>query len=281
MTMGSYLKTPRARRFAFACLITALAAAPLSAQDEFFEDPRLLVEEAAGFPRLFSTGEYLVNVFQRYVPNESGVGGDIYLSVSASADGREWLELGNVAGPVRYSRSLRPRVYSMRQGVDGALTVALIEDSNTIRFFQAAPGSRDLVDVASIPTETATVNPLLYPRSDGGYILFVTQSVGGVQTIRYTISADGTEWTELSDLEEDVTLGTNFNPVHASYNDREYVFFQTLNLDLSPNYQIYAKISEDGGETWSEARLVTDIVNPVDTDDYLEYNNQEIGRAHV
>ncbi len=264
----------RTRLAALVWLATVAGVVSLSAQDEFFEDPRLLVEEAAGFPQLVSTGGYLVNVFQRYVPNDSGVGGDIFLSVLASSEGREWVDLGHLAGPVRYSRSLRPRVYSMRQGADGAITVALIEDSNSIRFFRAAPGERDLQDVASIATETATVNPLLYAREDGGYILFVTQSVDGVQTIRYTTSENGTDWTALFNLEEDVTLGTSFNPVHSSYNGREYVFFQTLNLDLSPNYQIYAKVSDDGGTTWSEARLVTDFFDLTDTDDYLEYNNQ-------
>lgn len=244
------------------------------AQDLFFEDPRLVVPDNAGFPQVVSTGGYLVIVYQEYVPAEGGVGGQIYLSALRSTNGRDWQSLERFAGPVPYSRSLRPQVFSLRRAGDGALLVALVDGADTVRILRTPDAGSTVEEVAAVPTDATTVTPLLFRRSDGGLLLFVTQSIGGVQVIRYSRSDTGTAWSPLSALEDDVTIGTNFNPRHAGYQGREYVYFQTLNVTVSQNFQIYVKVSEDAGRTWSPPRLVTDVVNLQETDDYLDYSNQ-------
>ena len=56
----------------------------------------------------------------------------------------------------------------------------------------------------------------------------------------------------------------NFLPSHVSSGSSEYVVFQSYvgSADAAPSFQLFFKISYDGGRTWTPSRLFTSFRDP-------------------
>ncbi len=233
----------------------------LAQYDIFFESPTRLVSENAHFPDARSNGNLAVVTYQEVV-RTGPEAGQIYISLITSTDGRNWVFRRRVVGPIAFERESAPIVFSSQLTADDRIVLAvsvsatdtrlLVSDNRGIRFRQ----------VATLSNETTSVAPRLSRRSDGGMLLFVSQSVGGIQSILYSVSDDLENWTDFERLEENPDLGLNFLPFHTSHEGNEYVVFQSFDPTAAiggaaATYQLYLKSSEDGGNSWSPARRVT------------------------
>ncbi|MFW5728567.1 MAG: hypothetical protein ACOCYG_02800, partial [Spirochaetota bacterium] len=246
----------------------------LEDRDLYFESPRELVPETARFPDAHSADDFIVVVYQE-VLREGPESGEIYISLQTSSTGREWSQKRRVIGPIPLRTETTPLVFASAVGPEGDIFVVVGESANTTRVYRSDDRGQSFDEVASLATEATSVSPRLFVASDGGILLFVNQNIGLTQSILSSYSDDGDEWTPFEPLvadEEDLPF--NFLPDHTTFDGRDYVVFQSFNPNESTNYQLYSKVSTDGGRSWSEATLITDFTSDREEDDYLVYDNQ-------
>ena len=240
----------------------------------YFEPPRELVPATARFPDAHTADDFIVVVYQEIV-REGPESGDIYISLQTSSTGREWSQKRRVIGPIPLRTETAPLVFASTVGPGGDIFVVVGESATTTRVYRSDDRGESFQEVAALATEVTSVSPRLFVASDGGILLFVNQNIGLTQTILSSYSDDGDEWTSFDPLvAEEEDLPFNFLPDHAAYNGRDYVVFQSFNPNESTNYQLYSKVSLDGGRTWSEGTLITDFTSDPEAADYLVYDNQ-------
>ncbi len=246
-------------------------------QGLFFEQPRFLEPESAYFPRAVSDGRTMAVVYQEVerLQNNEGV---VHISVAVSDDGRSWDRNRRVLGPIRFRREAPPDVFSAVMTARGDIFIVLAESPSQTRVLRSTNRGRSFSTVATLATEVTSVSPRLSLREDGGLLLFVNQNIGATQTVLYSYSDSGAQWSDFQTLEDDEEIGFSFLPTHASANGREYVVFQSINPLRAVTYQLHSKYSDDGGRSWSPARQVTDSVAPWEGGDALSYDNQ---RPHL
>jgi len=187
---------------------------------------------------------------------------NIHLAVQEGAG--QWVQRGIVAGPYPYS-GVEPSVISMvvdnrgriiiTAAAGGSQTEILISENRGISF------TRQTLNMGS----ESSVAPRIFVRADGGYLLFITRGLTESLSIYYSRSSNGTTWTPFELFVPENYMALNFLPTHASAGNRDIVFFQSIviGLDLALNFQLYYKISEDGGITWTESRQFTTFSDPV------------------
>jgi serine phosphatase RsbU (regulator of sigma subunit)/predicted PurR-regulated permease PerM len=264
------------------CVVSALWAAPvLSAQELsteasglFFENPRFLVDESAYFPLALTGDDNLYVIYQEVTAHGQGAGGEIHISVAVSELGRNWSYRRRVVGPIEYDRESPPVVFTAEIAENGDIYLALVESATRTRILVSSNEGRSFRETATLETEVTSVAPKLSVSSDGQLLLFVNQNVGATQSILYSYSPEGRQWTEFDELVGDPDIGFNFLPDHATLNNRDYVVFQSVNPNRAPTYQLYLKTSDDGGRSWSDARIVSDFPPEDAGASYLDYDNQ-------
>ncbi|MFP4430769.1 MAG: SpoIIE family protein phosphatase [Spirochaetaceae bacterium] len=250
----------------------------LAQYDVFFEAPTRFVSENAHFPDARSNGDLAVVTYQEVVrtgPEE----GRIYISLITSTDGRNWVFRRRVVGPIPFERESAPIVFSSQLTADNRILLAVSASATDTRVLVSDNRGISFREVATLSNETTAVAPRLSRRSDGGMLLFVSQSVGGVQSILYSVSEDLEEWSDFERLEENPDLGLNFLPFHTSHQGNEYVVFQSFDPTAAigggaATYQLYLKSSDDGGTTWSPARRVTTFTLSGEDEPADSYDNQ-------
>jgi serine phosphatase RsbU (regulator of sigma subunit) len=248
----------------------------LSLEDRgiFFESPRALVGERAWFPEARAGGDFLSVIYEEIYPADEGSGGELYISLLTSENGRSWGQNERIVGPIQYESDNPPVIFSSRVTNQGEIYVAVQSEATVTQVLRSTDGGDSFEEVARLETQVASVAPRLSLRDDGGLLLFVSQNVEGLQRILYARSEEGSSWTGFEPLAEEIQIGLHFLPTHASYQGREYVVFQSLNPEQASTYQLYVKISQDGGRTWSDARLLTEFATQTASDNYLDYDNQ-------
>ncbi|MFP4373408.1 MAG: SpoIIE family protein phosphatase [Spirochaetaceae bacterium] len=270
-------------------LVAVLWAAPVVTAQElsmeagglFFENPRFLVDESAYFPLALSSGENLYVIYQEVEQEDEESGGEIHISVAVSERGRDWEYRRRVVGPIEYDRESPPVMFTGEVTRNGDIYLAIVESATETRVLVSSDEGRSFRETATLETDVTSVAPRLFVSSDGGLLLFVNQNVGATQSILYSYSADGRQWSEFDEIVEDPDIGFNYLPDHATLNGRDYVVFQSVNPSEAPTYQLYLKTSDDGGRTWSDSRIISDF-EPEDAGaSYLDYDNQRPFAAAV
>ncbi|TVQ40233.1 MAG: HAMP domain-containing protein [Spirochaetaceae bacterium] len=245
----------------------------LANQGLFFEEPRFLVGDSAHFPRAVSNGLMMAVVYQE-IERRAANEGDMYLSVAVSDHGRSWQLNRRVLGPIRFRRESPPHIFSAVMTLSGDLYVVLAESPSETRVVRSVDNGQSFQTVGVLATEVTSVSPRLSLREDGGLLLFVNQSIGATQTVLYSYSDNGSDWSSLRPLEDDPSLGFSFLPTHVSHDGREYVVFQSIDPLRRPTYELHSKYSQDGGRSWNDARPITDFVAPWEAGQAPSYDNQ-------
>ncbi len=250
----------------------------LDQYDVFFESPQRLVSGNAQFPEARTNGRVAIMTYQEVIRTgpESGV---IYVSLEATRDGRTWTSRRRVAGPIDFERESPPIVFSSQLTDDGRIVLAVGESATEMRILVSDNLGITFDTVAVLSNETTAVAPRLSSRTDGGMLLFVSQSVQGIQSILYSVSDDLETWSDFELLEEDPDLGLNFLPFHTTHDGNEYVVFQSFNPTSvlgggAATYQLFLKGSQDGGESWSPARRITTFTLFEEEEPADSYDNQ-------
>ncbi len=239
----------------------------------YFEDPRALAVGEARFPQLLSMSGELILVHQES-ENVSDEGGQIYITVQRSPDGREWERRPRRIGPVPFAGTSVPYVFSAARGADNSLYVAVTRSADETVIYRSTDRGESFDVVHRVTTAQTNVAPRLFRTSDDSMLLFVNTNLNGRQQPIYTHSADGATWSDPQPLEPDPQVGLVFLPTVASLNGRDYVAYQGINITDRSTYQLYLRISDDGGRTWSDGRRVTTFVDPTQSDNADLYDNQ-------
>ncbi len=253
------------------CNSVALSAQPT----EYFEAPRPIATGRMRFPRLLTTGDRLITVFQEMVPDEQQEErGSLYVSLEWTPDGRSWNSLPRRIGPVPYAGGSPPFVYSTVVGPDDNIYIAVTESADRTVIYRSSDLGETFRAVHELRTTRTNVAPTLSVASGGNILLFVNQNLDGRQQVVYLLSEDGESWTTSRPLETDSTIGLTFLPVHAVLNGRDFVVYQGINITDRTTYQLYIKTSDDGGDTWSTAERITNFVDPGLSDNPDLFDNQ-------
>jgi serine phosphatase RsbU (regulator of sigma subunit) len=248
----------------FLLLLCFLVSGTLRAQTDFYwEAPEVFSPAQGSFPASAFNGEVSVVAWQESeagpVSGPDGLGdGRISVSAAVKSSGGEWRIHRSLGGPYVYSGA-EPAVLSVSVDPRGRIFIAVAASAaqteilvsedrgGTFRAYRVDSGSE------------SSVAPRLFPRADGGYVLFVTRGRDQSLSIYYALSEDGYAWSDFRPFVSDSALQLNFLPAHAALNGTDYVIFQSFvgSVDAAPAFQLYLSSSSDGGRAWSSPRLVT------------------------
>jgi methyl-accepting chemotaxis protein len=230
-------------------------ASPLHAQDLYWEDPEFLPAPGGRFPQAKAGGDLMVLVWQEVVPLSEGRG-RTYLSLKSSKDGVSWHSAERFAGPYDFVGNATS-IFSLTVDRKGVILLSVLAAENTIELLRSEDGGRNFSKSLTKTTLNTTLAPRLFAKDDGGYLLFVTQERNDILSLFYTVSADGSSWADLKPLVTEPDLTLSFLPHHTSFGGREYVVFQALRTGEGGAYQLFLRISDDGGESWGPLRWIT------------------------
>jgi len=252
-------------------LLVGIPFAVGAVDDLYFEEPRFIQAEGASYPEAHSVGERMVVLYQEVERTERRRG-QIVLSAAVSEDGRSFEVTQDIAGPVSFSGTV-PHVFSSTTRGDELWLVVGI-DERTHVIYRSEDGGESFDEVTELSTVATAVAPTLSVSADGSLLLFINQDLEARQEIYVARSEDGAEWTDFERIvgEGDVTL--SFAPAHAAEEDRDYLLFQGMDRGIGQGYQLYASVSLDGGNAWSEGRRITDFSDPRQPRDPASYDNQ-------
>ncbi len=233
--------------------------AMLSAQDFYWEAEQVLVSNGADFSRKAAGGGLIASIWQESVTTTED-GGEFYLSAVTSQNGTAWNTLRRFSGPYKYSGK-ESYFFSFVVDENGVITLAVSNNDNSVSIMKSENAGTDFKEIYRSPAFLLRTSPRLSQREDGGLILFVTQESArtefGSLGIYYSVSDNGTNWTEYKALAPEPSLNGNFLPSHTSYRGREYVAFQAFNVGAASTFQLYLKYSTDGGLSWSAPQYLS------------------------
>lgn len=280
----------RERRIPVLLLGLLMLLVPLSAQQGeriFWENPLFLDLDDPRFPQGAGSSRGIVVMAHEY-ENLAGERQEAYVSLATSRDGLNWQNRPRILGPFYFTGSESP-IASLLVRSDGTLYIAVAEGESTIGIYRSRNMGYSLTKISEIMTpQAATVAPRLYANSAGELVLFASRDIGSgfadasYLGIFYSVSADGSEWSEFRELVPEGTLRETYLPTLSSRSGEDLVVFQTFRAGGSggnppSTYQLYLSRSGDGGRTWGAPELITDFNEPAGLGDDLSweyYDNQ-------
>ena len=264
-------------------LFLSLAAFRLSAADFYWEEADVFVSGTGSFPVSAYSDDFSVIAWQEVTPNSdqrTAASGFINIFLAVKVPGAEWEHKGMAAGPYAYSGT-QPSIISLVIDNRGRIMIAAAAGSQTDILISNDRGNsftRQSINMG----EANSVAPRIFVRADGGYLLFVTRSHFQSLSIYYSRSNDGINWSPFTFFTPENSMALNFLPAHAGAGRRDIVFYQSLSMGIESTaaFQLYFKTSEDGGNTWTEARRFTTFYDPV-TQTQSSPNNFDNQRPHM
>ncbi len=267
----------RHRLSLYASALAFLLALPAWGQDLFWERPDVLENRNVRFSSSSTGGGRLVLAWEEVAPGAEASSGSLYLSIGATRDGTNWTWHRRFFGPVPYSGTepgSEPLIYSMVTDATGRIIVAVVSSENEITVLSSTDDQLSFTPIAKLPAQRSTVAPNLFLTNAGRLVLFVTQAqVGSGRTpgsqppassreltLSWSTSADGRSWTALAPFiaPGEPGEGIQLQPDHATFQGKDVVVFQAQRVGDDP-YQVFLKMSSDGGVTWDRARAVTQL----------------------
>jgi len=271
-------------------LFSCIAVSHLFAQDFFWEEAIPFTPRAGKFPVSAFSKEFSAAAWQEVSPNRNAnvtATGyiSIYLAVkeSNSSEGNagEWEQRGVAAGPYPYSGT-EPSIINLVIDHKDRIIIAASAGGTETEILISEDRGRSFSRTSVSMGAENSVAPRIFVRADGGYLLFVSRGSAQAMSIFYSRSSDGITWSSFEAFTPENALSLNFLPTHASVGRRDIVFFQSLviGIDTSSTFQLFYKISDDGGRSWSQARRFTTFNDPV-IQTNSNPNNFDNQRAHL
>ena len=236
----------------------------VSAQTGFFwEEPEVFSAGQGNFPVTAYNGDFGILVWQesvQRVPAGEAGDGSINVALAVKRPGEPWVKRGIIGGPYIYS------------GAEPSILSAVVDRDNRILIAAAASTSEAEILVSDDFGENfnryrvhsgseSSLTPRISVCSDGNYLLFVTRGSENSISTFYARSVNGRDWSAFAPLVTERGMELNFLPSHVSFQGREYVIFQSFirSAETVPTFQLFLKISNDGGRTWGPSRRFTDF----------------------
>ncbi|HEQ70858.1 MAG TPA: exo-alpha-sialidase, partial [Spirochaetia bacterium] len=228
----------------------------LSAQEVYWERPEMLIPSGVQFIRAASNGTLGTVVWQDHVA-QGPEGGEVYLSLLSSVDGIAWERSLRVIGPYAYQGKQVP-LFSVRVDRNGRILIAVVTGETTVTVLSSADRGRSFREISRITTRETLVVPSLFETSRNEFLLLISFLKEEELGIYVTRSENGTQWESPVPL---VTEGEGLSqqslPYHVAHHGRDYIVFQAKRSNT--DFQLFLKISYDGGASWSRATNLTDF----------------------
>ncbi len=209
-----------------------------------------------------------VVIWHEFVP-ESQDEGTVYLSLLATADGRNWSSHPHFLTPLHYKGKQTP-LFSVLVNRHGAIIIAVATAEKEVTIYRSTDIGKTFEKLALIKARDTIVVPKIFITSRGDYLLFVTSELAEKLGIYYTVSDSGRSWPELKALvEKSEGLGLHSVSYHTSYNGRDYVIFQSRLEGKADDFQLYLKESGNGGFSWGRAKRLTDFPETMNGEEVL------------
>jgi serine phosphatase RsbU (regulator of sigma subunit) len=245
----------------FYCVVILFFMVPLLvfSQSINWESPRILVKSGARFVSAVSGGGLIALVWEEFVYAEGGgSGGEIYLSLWTTTDTSVWKKNERFAGPF-YFTDKETQIYSLVVDANRDIYLAVISGERRTKLYHSEDGGLNFVSTEIIAGQ-ATVSPRLFLREVGEFFLFITHETKDKLSLYYllldrSIFFQQSQYKEYKPFLTEEQLGFNFLPHHCYMRGRDYIVFQAS--DRGTAYQIFIKISDDRGITWTNAKQLT------------------------
>ncbi|HDQ14471.1 MAG TPA: HAMP domain-containing protein [Sediminispirochaeta sp.] len=241
----------------------------LSAQELYWEDPRIVIPDGARFPQTAYKDELSLVLWHEY-EYQGGEATRTSVSLMWSRGDQEWSIHRGIIGPYQFSGSEVPYA-SISISDEGEIFIAAAASGQRIEIFSYETGDDEARRIGSLGaegTEGISLAPRLSHTADGGMIVFATHTLGveseqeailtGSLGVNYAVSRNGRSWTPLRPLLSQSDIAWVYLPSHSTYQGRDYVVFQGSPRD-SRYYQLFLVSSDDGGRSWGAARRITDF----------------------
>lgn len=273
--MVRFAPVPRLARVLLLLLLALLSwVRPLTvaAQVQLWDDPRPLSTSGGRFVQAASSAGMAVIVWQEFVPSPGGIGGRLYLSLTATRDFRTYVRSDRFFGPIPYSEKEVP-VFSLAVTSKGIIYCAVLTGPSSVAVLASRDGGKSFRAAKEQTTPATTVAPTISVTSSDALLLFVTQTLeSGAEvdeaaadsetavirtqpiTLALSRSENGQSWSPFVPFVSEAHVGTNLKPSHTSWGGREYVVFQALDNTFEQGfYHLFLKTSDDGGKSWGDA----------------------------
>jgi serine phosphatase RsbU (regulator of sigma subunit) len=243
----------------------------LNAQGINWNAPRPFSSGNGSFPVAAYNGGVSVVAWQ-----EAASAGSITVHAAVKQGRGEWITRENIA---KYSYS----------GSEPAILSAAVDTKGRILIAAAASGSTTDILISSdlgasfskSPLETEnSVAPRIFTRADGGYLLFVSRGRSRESlTLYYSRSDNGVAWSSFQPFVTEQSRNIIALPSHVSFNNREYIIYQSQLSGADLTFQLYIRYSTDKGRNWSAPVLITNFKDSsIENSQPEQFDNQ---RSHL
>jgi hypothetical protein len=245
-------------RLSFLIFFSFIAVFAVCAQELYWEQAEAFTSRQGKFPVSAYSNDFSVVAWQEVTPNRDTSGGFISIYTAVKEAGKDWAQRGVAGGPYVFLGT-EPSILSMVIDNKGRILIAAASGGAQAEILISENRGQSFSKQAVNLGGENSVAPRLYVRADGGYLLFVTRGQAQSISIYYSRSDNGVNWTPFDFFTPRNALSLNFLPAHASINNKDIVFYQSLAIgaESSSTYQLYYNTSEDGGRTWTDARRFT------------------------
>ncbi|MCL2472194.1 MAG: glycoside hydrolase, partial [Treponema sp.] len=260
-----YRKSPKFFALSFIFLSLALSASPvLYAQTSlFWEQPEAFSSGQGYFPVTAYNNDFGIVVWQeptqKPVSSPAGTAdGSINIVLAVKRAGESWEKRGIIGGPYFYSGSI-PSIISAVIDSKGQILIAAAASASQAEILVSADQGVTFERYRLDTGTESSLAPKIAICSDGSYLLFITRGSETSLSIYYARSPDGRTWSSFQPFVTDPGMQLTFLPSQVSFNGQEYVVFQSFtgSTETTPSFQLFIKISADGGLSWSPAQRLT------------------------
>ncbi|MDR0408829.1 MAG: SpoIIE family protein phosphatase [Spirochaetaceae bacterium] len=258
----------------------------------YWDNPEQFSSGAGSFPQTASGPGIAVVGWQETEGTEAS--GQIYISIAVNSEaaGEDWVIYDRIAGPYHYALG-EPSIFTLSIDKNGRIFVCIAASTSQTMILISDNGGADFEEYtlnqnsgagnagANMSEEAGeALAPRIFHMVDDSVVIFALRSLGRNLSIYYSRSEDGYTWTSFEPFVTENALQLNFLPSHAAIDGVDYIVFQALISGTlnRPSYQLYIKISGDGGKTWSTSRRITtfgDAEPETDTGANPDYFNNE------
>ena len=274
-------------------------AADLSAQNLYWEDPRILVPDNGRFPEVSQNGDTTVVLWHEFIYSDQKPLSSSVSFMTRKGDGG-WNIRRAVIGPFPFTGDEVPFA-SVAVDDRGRILIAVSSSGQRTDVYSMSSAGEEVRRIATIGEGRGgnlSVSPRLFYTSRGEFVLCATQplsldgQISGATTgslgINYAVSSDGTVWSGFQPLVPNQDISYVYLPSHTVFSNRDYIVFQA-SPPRSRYYQLYIVESSDGGRSWSNPVRITDMTtageeqsgNPDDYDNQRPFLTSSYDGLHL
>lgn len=225
------------------------------ARDYYWEDPLELAPIDSRFPSSASNGKVSMLLWQEIVPSVNSTG-NIYLSTTIY-NGSRWNTYTQFAGPFSYAGEI-PSVTSCAINKANRIVVSAVNSKGEVSVLYSDTLGASWTQKNIYSNGENLLSPQIFSAANGGFLLFATKGGESSFSLQYSYSSDGLNWQPFKNFQSSENLKNAFLPTHASIGSTDYLVFQAWYENQGRySYQLYASTSNDGGVSWSTAKLIS------------------------